>query len=67
MRLLATVLVLLGLVGIVFGVLTMMQGTQGIDGQPFQFENYGGPGSIFAALILILGGLYLRSLPSRRA
>jgi hypothetical protein len=66
MRLLAMVLVLLGVVGVVFGVLTLMQGTQGINGQPFTFENYGGPGTIIAGLMMILGGLYLSSLNVRR-
>ena len=66
MRVLAMVLVLLGIVGVVFGVLTMMQGAQGIGGQPFQFENYGGPGPLLGGLILVFGGLYLRSLDVRR-
>lgn len=66
MRLLAMVLVVLGLGGAVFGVLTMLRGTQGIDGQSFQFENYGGPGAIVAALMLVLGGLYLASMAKNR-
>ena len=45
-----TVIALLGVAGIVFGVLTIIRGTSGPDGVPFSFENYGGPGPIIAGL-----------------
>ena len=66
MRVLAMVLVLIGLVGVVFGVLHMIHGAQAAGGIPFRFENYGGPGSILGGLILMFGGLYLSSLRPRR-
>ena len=66
MRLFATVLVVLGIVGIAFGVLIMMQGSQGLGGTPFTYENYGGPGPLIAGLMLVLGGLYLRGLGAQR-
>jgi hypothetical protein len=66
MRLLATVLVVLGIVGIAFGVLIMLQGPRGVGGTPFTFENYGGPGPLIAGLMLVAGGLYLRGVDTRR-
>jgi hypothetical protein len=67
MRVLASLLALLGLVGVVFGVLTVIRGMSGPGGMPFQFENYGGPGPFIAGLILLAGGLYLRSVKTRRS
>jgi hypothetical protein len=66
MRLFAMILVLLGFVGIGFGVLILIHGPNGLDGQSFRFENYGGPGPILAGLILVFAGLYLSSLKVRR-
>jgi uncharacterized membrane protein len=67
MRNLFLLLTLLGLTGIVLGVLTIMQGVGGMHGIPFRFENYGGPGSIIAGLIMVAASLYLRSAwPDRR-
>jgi hypothetical protein len=56
MRALFGLLAVLGLAGIVFGVLTIIGGTQR---EPFRFENYGGPGSIIAGLLLLAVSLYL--------
>jgi hypothetical protein len=56
MRALFGLLALLGLAGIVFGVVIMIQGAQS---EPFSFENYGGPGPIIAGLLLTAVSLYL--------
>ena len=55
MRNLFLLLALLGLVGIT-------RGASGPHGVPFSYENYGGPGSVIAGLLLVLGSLYLRSV-----
>lgn len=57
MRPLFALLALLGLAGIVFGVLTIVSGTQ--DGVPFRYENYGGPGSMIGGVLLVAVSLYL--------
>ena len=56
MRLLFAVLALVGLAGVFLGVLTMIQGARG---EPFRFENYGGPGPILGGVVLIAVSLYL--------
>ena len=66
MRHLFALLALFGVVGIVFGVLTMLRGAAGPHGVPFTFENYGGPGSIIAGIMLLATALYLRSVWPRR-
>ena len=66
MRNLFALLALLGLVGIGFGGYTILQGSAGIDGVPFSYENYGGPGSMLAGLMLLLAALYLFSTWPRR-
>ncbi|MGH7528280.1 MAG: hypothetical protein ACREMX_16425 [Gemmatimonadales bacterium] len=62
MRNLFALLIVLGVAGIALGVLTILRHAQGPAGIPFQFENYGGPGPIIAGLVLVAGGLYLRSV-----
>jgi hypothetical protein len=62
MRALFALLMLLGVAGIALGILTMVRGTSGPAGQPFSFENYGGPGPIIAGLIVLAASLYLRSI-----
>ena len=62
MRNLFLLLALLGLVGLALGVLDIVRGVSGPDGIPFSYENYGGPGSMLAGLILLAGSLYLRSV-----
>jgi hypothetical protein len=59
MRILFLLLILLGIAGIAFGVLVMIQNASAPGGVPFHFENYGGPGPIIAGLVLMAGGLYL--------
>ena len=66
MRQLFLLLALLGLAGIALGVLNVVRGAAGPHGVPFNFENYGGPGSIIAGLILLAGSLYLRSIWQER-
>ena len=56
MRALFGLLALIGLAGIVFGVIIMIQGS---EGEPFSFENYGGPGPIIGGLLLTAVSLYL--------
>ena len=66
MRALFILLALLGVAGIVIGVLTIIRGMSGPDGAPFRFENYGGPGSIIAGLIVLATSLYLLSIWKRK-
>lgn len=60
MRGLFAILALLGVTGIVLGIVTIIRGMNG--GEPFSFENYGGPGPIIAGLIVLAASLYLRSI-----
>jgi hypothetical protein len=62
MRALFALLVLLGVAGIALGILTIIRGMSGPAGQPFSFENYGGPGPIIGGLIVLAASLYLRSI-----
>ena len=66
MRNLFALLAVFGVAGIVFGVLTIVRGMTGPDGVPFMYENYGGPGTIIAGLILLATALYLRAAWPRR-
>ena len=62
MRNLFLLLALLGLIGIALGVLDIIRGAGGPHGVAFSYENYGGPGSMLAGLMLVAGSLYLRSV-----
>lgn len=62
MRNVFLLLALVGVVGMVLGVLDMIRGASGPHGVPFTYENYGGPGSMLAGLMLLAGSLYLRSV-----
>lgn len=62
MRNLFLLLALLGLVGMAFGVLDVVRGASGPHGVPFSYENYGGPGSVLAGLLMVSVSLYLRSI-----
>jgi hypothetical protein len=62
MRALFALLAALGVAGIAFGILIIIRGTHGPSGEPFSFENYGGPGPIIAGLIVLAASLYLRSV-----
>ncbi|HWB40980.1 MAG TPA: hypothetical protein VG500_06970 [Gemmatimonadales bacterium] len=62
MRHLFLLVAALGLAGIAFGVLDVLRGSGGMHGVPFTYENYGGPGSMLAGLMLLVGALYLRSV-----
>ncbi len=57
MRALFGLLALFGLVGIGFGILTIIRGTG--EGVAFGYENYGGPGAIIGGLALAAVSLYL--------
>jgi hypothetical protein len=62
MRNLFALLALIGLAGIVLGALTLLRGGPGPAGPlGFSYENYGGPGSIIAGLLLLGTSLYLRA------
>lgn len=62
MRNLFLLLALLGLIGMAFGVLDVVRGAAGPHGVPFSYENYGGPGSMLAGLLMVAVALYLRSV-----
>jgi hypothetical protein len=62
MRNLFLLLALLGLSGIALGVLDLIRGAAGPHGVPFSYENYGGPGSMIAGLMLLAVSLYLRGV-----
>ena len=62
MRNLFALLALIGIAGIAFGALTILHAAPGQTGQlPFAYENYGGPGTIIAGLLLVGTSLYLRA------
>jgi hypothetical protein len=61
MRNLFALLALFGLVGIGFGVYTIVRHSSGPGGIPFAYENSGGPGIMIAGIMLIAGALYLLS------
>jgi len=60
MRLLAWLLVLIGVVGVVWGILMMLGGMSGPHGLAFEFESAGGPGPLMGGLILIAAGLFFQ-------
>jgi len=63
MRNLFALLALIGLAGIALGVLTLVRAAPGpTDPLGFTYENYGGPGSMLAGLLLFATSLYLRSV-----
>jgi hypothetical protein len=41
---------------------TIIRGMQGPAGEPFSFENYGGPGPIIAGLVVLAATFCLRSI-----
>jgi hypothetical protein len=61
MRKVAALLIVLGLGGLVLGSVIIVRVARAPGTAPFGFENYGGPGPIVGALLLLLGGLYLFS------
>jgi len=62
MRNLFALLALIGLAGIALGVLTLVRAAPGPTGPlGFTYENYGGPGSMLAGLLLLATSLYLRA------
>ena len=67
MRIVFALCALLGLFGIAAGVYTVVAHTGGPHGIPFSYENYGGPGSMLAGLMLLLAALYLMSVWPRRS
>ena len=62
MRKYGIALVVLGLVGLAFGVLTLVRSEL-----PFAYETNGGPGELFGGLILLACGGWLLSLRDRNA
>lgn len=62
MRNLFALLALIGVAGIVLGALTLVHAAHGQAGRlGFDYESYGGPGSILGGLTLIALSLYLRA------
>ncbi|HTK41271.1 MAG TPA: hypothetical protein VL287_06735 [Gemmatimonadales bacterium] len=59
MRTLSLVLIALGMIGLVMGTITFVTVARAATTAPFSMENYGGPGPILGAVVLLLGGLYL--------
>jgi hypothetical protein len=43
-------------------VLDLIRGAAAPHGVPFSYENYGGPGSMIAGLMLLAVSLYLRGI-----
>ncbi len=62
MRKYGIVLVVLGLIGLAFGILTLVRSRV-----PFAYETSGGPGTVFGGLILLACGAWLLSLRDRNA
>ena len=63
MRNLFALLALIGLAGIGLGALTIVRAAVGPTGPlGFTYENYGGPGSMLAGLMLLATSLYLRAV-----
>jgi predicted transporter len=67
MRLFAWLLVLIGVVGVAFGILTMVGGMTGPHALPFRFEDYGGPGPLMGGIFLIAAGLFFQRDWKKRA
>jgi hypothetical protein len=65
MRKIAGLLIVLGLAGLVLGAIVIVRVARASGTAPFSFENYGGPGPMLGALVLLLGGLYLFSSARR--
>lgn len=65
MRKIALLLILLGLAGLVLGIVDVIGTALAPGAAPFSLENYGGPGPIIGALVLLLGGFYLFSSARR--
>jgi formate hydrogenlyase subunit 3/multisubunit Na+/H+ antiporter MnhD subunit len=62
MRNLFALLALIGLAGIALGVLAIVRAAPGPTGPlGFTYENYGGPGSMLAGLVMLATSLYLRA------
>ena len=59
MRKLAALLIALGFGGLVLGSVAIVRVVRTPGAAPFSLENYGGPGPILGALLLLFGGLYL--------
>jgi len=65
MRKVAILLIVLGFTGLVVDLLAVLRVARDPGALPFGFENYGGPGPIVGALVLLFVGLYLFSSARR--
>ena len=65
MRKVAILLIALGFTGLVLGLLVAIRVARDPAVAPFSVENYGGPGPIVGALLLVFVGLYLFSSARR--
>ena len=59
MRSLGAIVALLGIVALVLGVVIIVHNSHNPAMVPFAYEAYGGPGPLFAGLIMLLVGGYL--------
>jgi hypothetical protein len=66
MRLASLLLVLIGIVGVVWGILIIIGGMTGPHALPFQFEAVGGPGPLIGGIFLVAAGLTLQRLFAKR-
>ncbi len=66
MRTFASILALLGAIGLVLGIVIMVRTAAAPGIAPFNHEGYGGPGPIIGALFLLIAGVYLRATARQR-
>lgn len=66
MRALFALVAGIGIAGIVLGILTLLRGPLPPNSVPFRFEGYGGPGPILGGVLMVIIGLYLRSVWSEK-
>jgi hypothetical protein len=65
MRKVAILLIVAGLAGLALGSIAIVRTATDPGAASFSHENYGGPGPIIGALLLLLGGVYLFSSARR--
>lgn len=66
MRKMGLLLIVLGLAGLALDIVNVVKTALAPGAAPFSIEEYGGPGPVLGALMLLLGGLYLFFSSARR-
>jgi hypothetical protein len=61
MRTFASILALVGAIGIVLSIVIMARTIGAPGNPPFTHEGYGGPGPLLGGILLLIAGLYLRA------